>query len=299
MGTPDREVFEQHQYLQIHRYHRSENNARAYVLELVRPLSPGQSDQQRAGSLFTFDYGKGPFKRSFREMVTEARRGGVVKRLRAYVFGDDAFFPSAMSLAANEGLTVEAKYAGQSATFVAPMRVNAIEDELTDDILRFRAATCEGSAFHDFVRCARSYRAYVFASMNLVEAFLNRPVLLYSSMPSKRRKVADLLSPIGFEQRLPIWVSTFCNAPLSDLTATAAWSQLQELRHERNKLLHASETQFGVQIDQLPRRLNWVREGVGGFMRKLRAMQGLPPTEFIERIETAPPVEFRARKNPP
>jgi hypothetical protein len=34
-------------------------------------------------------------------------------------------------------------------------------------------------------------------------------------------------------------------------------------------------------------------------MRQLRSMQGLPPTDFIERLETAPVVEFKARKNPP
>lgn len=297
---PSRQGFDDHQYLRLHPYHRSEGGARAYLLPFARAFYPSYTDQELTGSVYAFDYGKGEFKRSFREMVAEARSKGVVPRLRTYVAGvEDLFFPTTMSVAANEGMKVEATYAGQSASFVAPMRVAAIEDELCDDILHFRESACAGSAEHNFIRCARSYRAYVFASVNIVEAFLNRPVLLYSSIPSKRKLVEELAKPLSFDQRFPLWVATFCSAPLAQLTSTGAWSQFQELRHERNKLLHAAETQFGVQIDQLPRRLNWVREGVGAFMRQLRSMQGLPPTDFIERLETAPVVEFKARKNPP
>ncbi len=89
-----------------------------------------------------------------------------------------------------------------------------------------------------------------------------------------------------------MWVETFCQKPLSVLKATPGWAHFQELRDERNHLVHALKPQLGIGIKALSHGFNLVREGVGGFMRTLRSMQGLGPTGFVERLESAPRVEF-------
>jgi hypothetical protein len=287
-----------HQYLKIARYHRNEKSAEALLFDILKPIYPERTEQDLRATMITFDYGKGPFTRSFSELLRDARETGTPGTLRHDVAEDEPFFVRGMSIAAGEGLDVESSFAGQSVKLSAPLRAAPIEDELCDDILHFRREACESSSFHNFVQCLRSYRAYVFACASLVEAFFNRPVLLFAHQGRKHEAIEKLPTPLRMEDRIALWVDVFCVRPLTELKSTRSWQQFQELRQERNRLLHARATQFGTQIADLPYRLNWVRDGVGGLMKSLRAMQGLPPTGFIDRLESAPVVEFRRRKNP-
>ena len=288
---------EPHRYLKIGKFHRNDRDAEEHLLALLRPHHRGRTDKELKATVFDLEFGKGPNPRPFRDLHRETRERGCVAWLRAQLIGQDYFFPGGVEFAVGEGMNVKAHYAAQSVDLVGPMRVWGIEDELCDDILHFRRAACEES-FSDFKACARNYRAYIFASANIVEAFLNRPTFLPPQRFSQREAVATLQKPMNFEERIALWVTTFCSQPRSVLTGTGAWSQFDELRTERNRLLHAFDTQAALEIRKLPTRLNWAREGVGGLMRTMREMQGLGTLDFIERLETAPCTEYRPSENP-
>lgn len=291
-----------HQFLRIGKYHRNEDAAEKFVLDLLRPHFPDVGRSQLRTRTFKLDCGKGPFYQTFEELKRQARETGTVQHRRLLV-GDDQFFPQTLNIAASSsggasGMKVKASYAGHTAEFQAPMRVFAVEDELCNDILSWRRATCSSSHF-PFDGCTRSYRAYVLACTSLVEAFLNRVPLLFRHLREHVDAIERLYKPMNFEERIDLWVGTFCVEPVAALKATKAWNHFQELREERNRLVHALEPQLGVAIQKLPHRLNLVRDGVGGFMRKLRTMQGLGPTSFIEQLETAPQVGFHPSRTKP
>lgn len=284
-----------HQFLTIARYHRNETNADRLLLAHLRHLAPSMSKSALRRSTFTFQAdSRKPFQCTFDEMKREARETGTVASLHHRLYGADHFFPPTIGVATDsQGFSLKSEYAGHTAEFAGPMRCAAIEDELCGDILWYRRAACERSASTDFVRCTRYYRAYILACTSMVEAFLNRPVLVLAHLRQHVDAIHQLHRPMPFEQRIELWVSTFCRRPLPDLKSTTAWAHFDELRQMRNKLVHASSPQLGVEIRTLERGLNLVREGVGGFMRQLRSMQGLPATNFIERLESAPSVSFR------
>lgn len=288
-----------HRYLQIGRYHRNEAAADKFVLDLLRPRFPGVGRNQLRKQTFNLHYGKGPFTQSFQELKQQARETGTIQHRRLLV-GDDQFFPQPLSIAvggAVKGLNmkVKASYAGHSAEFEAPMRINMIEEDLCDDILAWRRASCATSVL-PFDECMRCYRAYVLACTSLVEAFLNRVPLYYRDLRQHVDAIEQLHRPMNFEERIDLWVDTFCSQPVKTLKSTKAWNHFQELREERNRSVHALEPQLGVEIRKLPHGLNLVREGVGGFMRKLRSTQGLGPTGFIEKLETAPQARFEPER---
>ncbi len=281
-----------HQYITMGRFHRNDADADRLVMDFVRRSGTGLSKSRLRKSTFTFDFGKGPFKRTFAEMKREARETGTVSTINSIRASSDPFFGPSIDIATNAGMKVKSSYAGHEREFTGPMRVALIENELCHDILYFRAAACEASASTSFRRCTMYYRAYVLTCASLVEAFLNRPVLLATHLREHVEAIKSLHRPMNFEDRIALWVETFCVEPTATLKSTTAWAHLQELRAERNRLVHALEPQLGVEIRSLERGLNLAREGVGGLMRTLRRMQGLGPTGFIERTESAPRVVF-------
>ena len=74
------------------------------------------------------------------------------------------------------------------------------------------------------------------------------------------------------------------------------WNHFQELRLARNGLIHSTSPFLGFELRSLERVLNLVREGVGGFLTRIRRLQGLEPLGFMERLATAPRVEYRTAK---
>jgi hypothetical protein len=286
-----------HQFLTIGRYHRNDSSAERLLFEHLQIKFPNLSKNTLKSTKFTFQVpDKEPFERTFDEMRREARETGTVWNLHPFVYGSDAYFPMTLGISTNgAGLKIKSEYAGHVAEFAGPMRVIAIEDELSDDILWYRREACEASASTSFARCTRYYRAYILVCTSMVEAFMNRPVLLLGHFRKKVDIIEKLHRPLPFEERIELWIHAFCGNGINNLKQSTAWGHFQELREERNKLVHATRPQLGVEIRALERGLNLVREGVGGFMRKLRAMQKLPTTPFIERLESAPLVTFRPK----
>jgi hypothetical protein len=246
----------------------------------------------------TFTLGKS--KTSFDDLKREVRETGTARALWNVLGVGEPYFPPTFDMATSStGLRIAAELGQFKVEFQGPMRVAPIEYELAEDILFFRRAACESSVFHDFVDTTRYFRAYVFACTSLVEAFLNRPVLLHPGVGDGAEAVEQLKKPSDFEARITLWVRTFCKDPISKLKSSSTWDHFQQLRKERNRFIHALDPHLGCEIRTLVHGLNLVRNGVGGFMGKLREMQQLPRPPFVDRLESAPEVRFRPRKGEP
>lgn len=287
MGDPELD----HQYLAIDRFHLNEKAAVAFVLSYVSRLVPKKTAAELKRSSFKFGEGKSV---SFASLMREARELGTVHQLWHHMDSRyEQYFPPGMGMEVSAGLKISINYAGISKEVEGPARLFPIEAELTNDILAFRQDACSAKKM---TQIGRYYRAYVFACTALVEAFLSRPVHLNSDLKTKDEKIRRLSEPCKFDERIELWTSVFCDKPLSVLKGTTGWGHLQELRRERNMMLHGAEVAMGIGLADLPNMLNKVREGVGGFLATLRSMQGCKPLPFIQRLQTAPRVKYIPKK---
>jgi len=283
-----------HRFLEIGRYHRSDADAERYVLALLRRATPGVRARDWKHQEIKITTGNRTSTHRFGELVRLARETGTAGPVSERLDMDDPFFGGAFSMATNgEGVTIGTKYAGYEASLRGPARSYPVEDELTQDILVLRSRACAASGDVPFEETARCYKAYVFACTSLVEAFLNRHVHLAQHRGDATAE-QDAMAASNLEERLDRWLRRYANADLAAIkNGEVEWNHFQELRFARNGLIHSTSPFLGLEIRSLERVLNLVREGVGGFLTRIRRLQGLEPLGFMERLATAPRVEYR------
>jgi hypothetical protein len=278
--------------LEIGRYHRNEQNAEQFTLGLFKQLRPGIELPEARRFIYRADLGGKMFEISFRDALNDARETGTVQTLRSYLYADP-YFPMTVGIMGGvKGLRITIKNAlGETIETGGAMRNVAVEEEFTGDILEHRRQACETSVEGDFARCCMHFRAYVLSCSAVLEAFLYRPIVVeLAKAPNDR--LLELAKPGTFESRLGLWVDEFCQEPFAKVRGTPQWNALMELRSARNDLLHPPKSQMGFELQDIARRLNHVRTGIGGFMNLLRSLQGCPPLAIAERLETAPVVRF-------
>jgi hypothetical protein len=287
-----------HRFIEIGKYHRNEKNAEEYVLELFRKRAPSAALPEVRTRMFREGEGENLFEISFRTATTEARERGSAEGLRTYLNNPDPDFPFTIGMSSDvEGPSFKVTFASQEMTLNAPMRQQLIEGELTDDILEHRRNASAHSTHgeDEFQRCALHFRGYLLSSCALVEAFLNRGILVANSIGKQSEALAELQKPCNMERRFELWLHEFCGAPLTSIKGGAEWDHYQELRTLRNHLMHATGTMLGLDLKVAARQLNLVRRGVGGLINSLRKLQQRPPLSFAERLETAPETRFASR----
>lgn len=235
-------------------------------------------------------------------MVDDARRTGTVRLLNEIARGPDPAFPLGVGMSSDGGvgsgvgISVRAGWYGTDAPVTGAFRVMPLIEELVDDTLAHRQESCARSGDDDgFAATLRAYRAYVQTSVSLLELFLHQPVQHALSEGRTSTRLQALSGVIGFEPRIETWVAEFAPAAsMRDIKMGKEWSDFQALRQERNDIAHALKPYAVYEIRTLPRRLNLVRDGVGGMMRLLRQAQGKSNLWFIDTIQTAPEVSLAA-----
>jgi hypothetical protein len=283
-----------HRFLEIRRYHRSEADAERYVLALLRRVNPSVRARDWKHQEIRITTGDTTSTHQFGELVRLARETGTASLVRESLDMNDPVFGGVFSMATNtEGATIGTSYAGYEASLRGPARSYPVEDELTQDILVHRRRACEASGDAPFEETARCYKAYVFACTSLVEAFLNRHVHLAKHRGDAAAE-ADAMAASNLEERLDRWLRRYANADLTAIkNGDVVWNHFQELRVARNGLIHGASPFLGLEIRSLERAFNLVREGVGGFLTRIRSLQMREPLGFMERLATAPQVEYR------
>ncbi len=283
-----------HRLLEIAPYHLSNEKARAKVVSLLR--SHGLRKPKRGWERvdYTDNTGKSPVQLRFREMRDEARKTGTVERLQKRHDATDPVFGGTFLLATTSQMELSMSWAGYDATVKGPGRFAPVEGDLMDDILDYREAAWEHSYEDSLSRTTRAYRAYLHSCMSLVDAFINRYVHI-ARHNGNGKAVKELARVSRTVDRIEQWLAAFTKSKLADLSGSKEWDHFQKLRTSRNALTHAVEPFFGTDLKTVARELNLCRAGIGGFLRRLRELEGQRPLFFTERLESAPLVELMPR----
>lgn len=287
------------QQLVIADFHRSAANARLYVERLAKHLSISVPSRAYYGADVQLQYGPKVLLVNFAGSVEEARRDGVPRLLQQLFDAGDSFLAPALEIGigpvpAGMKIDVTSSVGNFSKSVPAPGWFESPELSLTRDILTFRRLVCEHSSPDDFNDATRYYRAYLQACISLVDCFLFRYAGSIKDRIDDLEKYANteiLGSTSGIERRMEAWVMTFATTHISDYKGTAEWSQFQELRRERNRLVHPAEPAVAYQPKNLARYLNFCRRGIGGLLANLRNYSAADErVGFIQQVTTAPQV---------
>jgi len=291
---------ERHPYLVMDEYHLAHTDAWELVVSLVQARGARQPPGGWPDLTLTWTNRDGKVLRlPFEKAVDQARRTGIVRDLHGdfdagdYVFGGSHAAPVQTS-GSGHSMKLRAEYAGYSKELTVPCRYAAIEGEMVEDILYHRTVACSHSDADDLVDTCRSFRAYLFSCVAIVDAFIQRYVLMYAHTHSKPVDVEAFRSAVNLEARIALWLETFAHASLTDLNESHEWYEFKRLLKSRNELLHARHAFLGHNIRDIARELNYVRDGVGGLLLLLRYIEGERTLGFIERLRTAPRITFSA-----
>lgn len=285
--------------LAIAEYHRSASNARLYAEGLATDLGVPPPRRADYASDVRLQWGQKILVINFAGSVEEARREGIPKLLQQLFDARDTFLAPALEIGVGPlppglSMQVTSSVGSFSRSIPAPGWFEAPELSLTRDILTFRRLACEYSDPGSFSDAARFYRSYLQSCVSLVDCFLFRYTSFVRDKIGDLEKYAntrELGSPIGIERRIEAWMTTFATHRLSDYKGTGEWSQFQELRRERNRIVHPVDPAVAYQPKQMARYLNFCRRGIGGLLSNLRKYSAVDDrVGFIQQLVTAPEI---------
>jgi hypothetical protein len=246
--------------------------------------------------LVTLSWGQEPNKYSYSydELVNEARKNGYIYEVQRNLDKSDSVFGGSIydMGTPNWQMKVKKEYAGFSKEIQGPCRTALVEQDLTDDVIRCREEVCEYSDQYDFRMLCRSFRGYLSASVSIVDAFINRHILLAKHQGFSSPEFERLKTTTKMEDKVRLWFSC-CSSDDPDVFFNSSnWCHFQELRKKRNEILHAVDPYGLYAITEIQSFLNKVRTGIGELLLKMRIAQKKPTLGFIERLRTARLVDF-------
>lgn len=283
-------------FLTLHGYHLSREAGRKQVMDTlarVMPTVPTNIDW-RNGHI---ELARGDAKKrfTFAEMEREARTTGVVEFIQKLLDSRDTIFGGTFESATpNFQISIKTEYAGWTREVQGPCRIGLVADDLMEDILHYRQQACLASNDYNFREVARHYRAYLMACISLFDAFINRHILLASHENFDSPAFTRLKESRKVEDRMEAWLETCTDKTMKDLTRRPEWSDFQAIRKERNEILHVVDPFSVYRIREIATILNYVRSGIGEFLKLLRVFHKKPTLLFIERLRTAPKVEYHS-----
>jgi hypothetical protein len=281
-------------FLVLHKYHLSRDKAREAVIALLKRFEVVCPNEGWEALTLHFNGEKAPLQIRFGEMVDEARRTGVVKRLQRELDKGDSVFGGTLEdfCTPNHELKCSTEYAGWKREAYGPCRSSCVERDLTDDILDYRRQACERSNEYDFRLTARHFREYLSACVSLIDAFINRHILRAQYDGYSSPEFENLKKATNAEEKVRLWWEVCSDHDSSLFFKSKAWCHFQEIRTKRNEILHAVGPISVYALTELQLFFNRVQTGVGELLFLLREAHEKPTLGFIERLRTAPPVIF-------
>ena len=233
---------------------------------------------------------------NLRREVRQTRVTGVPPTIQPLIDASDRLMPPPLGL----GIISDAP----GLSFEISVKVGSFEAKITgagiheapvmalaDDVLHFRRQVVEAGAAHDLSQMARCYRTYLQTSVSLIDAFFGHAAFGVRQLGLSKASTAafkKLTETSRFEDRVDAWCDLW-GQPSSGYKSTKSWSDLQVLRHERNRYVHPSDPIYTLGIDEVVKVLNLCRDGVGGTLVHFRKMSGLNPNmSYMQKVLTAP-----------
>jgi len=285
--------------LELNKYSMSSSNAKTKTKKLLKEVGIKLPSDFNAKKPIPWTNSKGEqVYLDYIEIFNEMRKSGTIRKLQATIDLRDMMFCET-PLAASVGLELERKVTGAGKTIYkkklkGPASFSPVEMDLTEDILLFRERACSESHDISMVETARYFRSYMFCCIALVEAFINKYVIL--GLPNDKQ-IEDYEKQWKhtrrMEERIGLWLNNFAGSKLEQFKKknTVAWDHFSKLRNMRNDTVHSVEIYNGYRIKKIEEGLNLVNDGVGGLLYSLRKSIGDPTAIFIERLRYAPKVK--------
>ena len=243
---------------------------------------------------YKFDFGIEKKELRYLDLILESRKWGVIYSIQEHIDKADNIFGGTFGISTpNFQFPLTTMLAGYTKTLKSPSRSVPIEQELASDILFYREETCIESEFYDFEMCCRNYRAYLFASISLIDAFINKHILIYNHNGLDNPDFTVLKESRNTDERIDLLVKISSNeSNILTLHQSNAWSDYKKLKDLRNNIVHSLEPFFGHSIPELADNLNLIRSGVGELLKIILKFQGKNSLGFVERLRNAPEVFY-------
>lgn len=232
-------------------------------------------------------------KHTHSELVDITRKTGVCWPIQEHIDRNDPIFGRTFGTSSpNWQFDVTMTYAGYSKTLKGPHRITPSDIELSADIEFYRKEACYESNDHSFEMTFRNYRGYLFASIALIDAYINRHIIV-----SKHNKISsdDFLSLCesrNTDERIELFLKVYTKTDISQINNRKEWYDFKLLREIRNEVIHSTVPYSGSGLKELALNLNYSKNGVGGLLKLFQELQGKSSLGFIEKIRNAPKVLY-------
>ncbi|MBI2271933.1 MAG: hypothetical protein HYU69_16450 [Bacteroidetes bacterium] len=281
-------------FLEIEENHLSIGEAKRLVTETL--LNNGIKSPKGGWERASFLFGP-PDKQetvTFQKLFSIARKHGVVAYIQGNIDRTDDIFGGTFGISSPTMAfgTISSSYAGFSRILKPPMTDQPVEYEISEDIMFYREEICLFSNEYDFTFCTRYYRAYLTSCIALVDAFINRHILLYKFRGQNSQEFEELQRTSRLEDRLELFLKVSTGKDLTAINGGAEWIHFKNLRRLRNEMTHINSPSLGYSITEFAEHLNYAKKGVGGLLRLIRQLQGKQSLGFIEKVRTAPIIYF-------
>jgi hypothetical protein len=235
---------QEHKFLSFHPYCLSNGKAEHAVDDLLKRVgfSLLEITSMKRGTRLLWEHGNTHIWLRYKKLITEMRVNGIVEQLDSYLDSLDPIFGGRLALATtSSAITLSVSYADYSQTLQGPARLYQAEYELADDILFYRQQACDHSWEPDFIMTARFCRAYMAACVSIVDAFINRHIWIANHAGLATPDFSVLKASTNTEERIELWIKVFTGKTATEINGGTEWKHFQDLREERNKLIHVKK----------------------------------------------------------
>lgn len=283
--------------MEINKYHLSADKAEKVTISTLEKLGAKSPKNGWPNSILAIKTEKEQVRKYyFKDLVEEARFHGFVPVLQKLIDRNDEMFGGAFGVATDSrAIKYNCSFAGFSKELAGPFRIYPIEEELSNDILYFRKEACHNSNISNFELTCRYYRSYLFSCISLIEAYINRHILLFEFKNIDNPIIADLIdSTSNIEVRLELLFQITTGKRIDEIKGTIEWDHFKKIKKARNELIHSSEPYYGNQINLIANGLNLVKKGIGGLLLIFRKHQNIEPLAFMYNLASAPEIRYRS-----
>ncbi|NOV28493.1 hypothetical protein [Methylomonas sp. ZR1] len=281
--------------LNIPEFQVGKDKAEKYILNLCKDLGCSISDRKDLTKIKEIDFGGRHYKINLPKEVDIVRKSGKADVLQRLFDSKDPFlnmFPgmSVATTAPGLKINITSSYGSHSVSVNAPGFIEAPEISFSDDISFYRKEAVVMFNQDDIPGFARAYRAYLLSCISLLDCVIHRyafhiKALIPSTHDYANTKVLD--SICSFDEKLEAWMTTFAAHKIDEYKKSKYWSKFIELKTKRNEIVHSVNPHIGYDIKDSVKYLNYVQDGVGGFLAELRKYAGQSENiGFIRQVKT-------------
>lgn len=197
----------------------------------------------------------------------------------------------------SSGIKIGIEWEGYKTEVQGPCRIGPSEWELSRDIEFYKNESCIefNSGLEGFEMGARNYRGYLFSSIALIDAYINRHIKYEQSKNYNSEDFEKLVASRKTDVRIELFTKVFCKISFEQLKETREWNDFKKLKKIRNSIVHSTEPYMGISLKDISSNLNLSISGIGGLLKLLQESQNKHTLKFIERIRNSSKIDFQER----